>query len=100
TSVGYDVDTAVNGVDALNKIFERKPDLIITDVQMPEMDGFQLTKRLRQEAKYQEIPVVMVTALAKDEEKRRGIEAGADAYITKTDFDQANLVETIERLIG
>ncbi|UCC10996.1 MAG: hybrid sensor histidine kinase/response regulator, partial [candidate division WOR-3 bacterium] len=100
TSVGYDVDTAVNGVDALNKIFERIPDLIITDVQMPEMDGFQLTKKLRTDTKYQEIPVVMVTALAKDEEKRRGIEAGADAYITKTDFDQANLVETIERLIG
>lgn len=100
TSVGYDVDTAVNGVDALNKIFERAPDLIITDVQMPEMDGFQLTKKLRMDARYQEIPVVMVTALAKDEEKRRGIEAGADAYITKTDFDQANLVVTIERLIG
>jgi two-component system chemotaxis sensor kinase CheA len=100
TSVGYFVETAVDGIDALNKIATSKPDLIITDIQMPRMDGFRMTEKLKQEAKYKDIPVVMVTALARDAEKKRGIELGADAYITKTDFDQSHLVDIIEQLIG
>jgi two-component system chemotaxis sensor kinase CheA len=99
-SVGYDVDTAVDGVDAFNKIASVKPDLIITDVQMPRMDGFVMTEKLKHDTKYKEIPVIMVTALAKDSERKRGIEVGADAYITKSDFDQTTLVEIIEQLIG
>lgn len=99
-SVGYEVDTAVDGVDALNKIASIKPDLIITDVQMPRMDGFVMTEKLKRDKKYKEIPVIMVTALAKESEKKRGVEVGADAYITKSDFDQTKLVGVIEQLIG
>jgi two-component system chemotaxis sensor kinase CheA len=99
-SIGYDVATAVDGVDALNKIASVKPDLIITDVQMPRMDGFLMTEKLKRDRKYKEIPIIMVTALAKDSEKKRGIEVGADAYIAKSDFDQTHLVGVIEQLIG
>jgi two-component system chemotaxis sensor kinase CheA len=99
-SAGFQVDTAVDGIDAFNKIAEEKPDLIVTDIQMPRMDGFKMTEKLKQDTKYKNIPVVMVTALVKDEEKRRGIEVGADAYITKTSFNQAYLIEIIERFIG
>jgi two-component system chemotaxis sensor kinase CheA len=97
---GYDVHVAVDGLDGLNKVSEGRFDLIISDVQMPRMDGFHMVERLKQNEQYKDIPVIMVTALQKDEEKRRGIEVGASAYIVKSSFDQAALLDTIERLIG
>jgi two-component system chemotaxis sensor kinase CheA len=99
-SLGYEIATAVDGVDALNKINEQKPDLIVTDIQMPRLDGFELTKKIKDDSKYKDIPVVIVTTLDSEEEKKKGIEIGADAYITKSSFDQTNLVNTIESLIG
>ena len=64
------------------------------------MDGFSLTARLRQEEKYRNRPIIIVTSREKEEDKRRGIEAGADAYIVKGDFDQNNLVDTLRTLLG
>jgi len=97
---GYKVDTAVDGLDAINKISQNLPNLVVTDIQMPRMDGFELCKTLKGKEDYRHIPVIIITALEKEEDKRRGIEVGADAYITKSSFDQRSLLETIERLIG
>jgi CheY-like chemotaxis protein len=97
---GYDVHVAVDGLDGLGKVAERRFDLIISDVQMPRMDGFQMVQRLKQNKQYGDIPIIMVTGLQKEEEKRRGIEVGASAYIVKSSFDQTNLLDTIQMLIG
>ncbi len=98
-SGGYEVVTAVNGVEALGKLAMRLFDAVITDIMMPEMDGLTLTARIRQDKKYKELPVILVTTLASDEDKRRGLEAGANAYIPKPSFDQKILLETLARLV-
>lgn len=98
-SAGYEVVTAVDGVDGFNKLQSRAFDAVISDIQMPNLDGLQLTQRIRQHREYNELPVVLVTTLASDEDRRRGAEAGANAYITKGSFNQEVLLETLERLI-
>jgi len=97
---GYFVDTAVDGLDALDRMTGTRYDLIVSDIEMPRMNGFELCKTLKEKEEYKDIPVVMVTALDKEEDKRRGIEAGAAAYIVKSAFEQTNLLDTVERLIG
>jgi two-component system chemotaxis sensor kinase CheA len=97
---GYLVDTAVDGLDALDRMTSAKYDLVISDIEMPRMDGFQLCEAFKENEEYRDIPVVMVTALEKEEDKRRGIKVGAAAYIVKSAFEQSNLLDTIERLIG
>lgn len=97
---GYRVEMAEDGGEALDKARERTFDLVITDVEMPRMDGFTLTERLRQMPAYLEVPVIIVTSREKEEDKRRGIQAGADAYIVKGAFDQSRLLETVKSLIG
>ncbi len=96
---GYDVVAAVNGVEALEKLAARKFDAVVTDILMPEMDGLELTGRIKKEARYKDIPVVLVTSLASGEDKKRGMEAGASAYIPKSEFDQLFLIETLRRLV-
>ncbi|MDP2912966.1 MAG: response regulator, partial [Candidatus Omnitrophota bacterium] len=97
---GYIVDTAVDGLDGLDKVSQTKYDLFVVDIQMPRMDGFEFCKTVKKSEEHKDIPVVIVTALEKEEDKRRGIEVGAQAYIVKTSFDQSNLLDTIERLTG
>ena len=96
---GYEVVAAVNGLDALQKLSNRAFDAVISDVEMPHMDGLTLTERIRREPKYHELPIVLVTSLASEEDKRRGVEAGANAYIAKPTFDQGMLLDTLRRLI-
>lgn len=98
-SGGYEVITAVDGVDAFNKLQTRAFDGVVSDIQMPHMDGLTLTARIRQDKQYQELPIILVTALATEEDKRRGIEVGANAYITKPTFDQKVLLDTLQRLV-
>ena len=98
-SSGYAVTTAVDGVDALTILRTGQFDLVVSDVEMPRMDGFELTARLRQDKKLAELPVVLVTALESREHRERGIDVGANAYIVKSSFDQSNLLEVIRRLI-
>ncbi|MBI1870018.1 MAG: hybrid sensor histidine kinase/response regulator [Chlamydiae bacterium] len=97
---GYEVETAVDGMDGLAKLSQGKFNLIVSDVQMPRMDGFEFCKTLRQNPNYKELPFVFVTALEKEEEKRKGIEVGAQAYIVKGAFDQSNLLQAIDQLVG
>lgn len=98
-SAGYNVTAAMDGVDAFTKLSESGFDLVVSDIQMPRMDGFELTEKIRADKRYGELPVVIVTGLETPEDKKRGIEVGANAYIVKSSFDQSNLLEVIRRLI-
>lgn len=97
---GFTVETAVDGLDALEKLQQGVFDLIVSDVQMPRMDGFEFCRTLRQDPDRKNIPLIFVTSLEKEEEKRKGVEVGAQAYIIKGAFDQSSLLQTIERIIG
>lgn len=96
---GYLVDVAVDGLDAMEKIAQTRYDLLVSDIEMPRMNGLELCRALKANESYKNIPFVFLTALASEDEKRRGIEAGAQAYIVKSGFDQTNLLNTISRLI-
>jgi len=74
-------------------------DVVVSDVQMPRMNGFDLTAKIRADKKLAELPVVLVTALEAREDRERGIDAGANAYLVKSSFDQSNLIEAVRRLI-
>jgi two-component system chemotaxis sensor kinase CheA len=97
---GYVVTLAEDGLDGLRKAQSGEFDAVLTDVEMPNMDGFTLTERLRQEEKYRNTPIIIITSREKEEDKRRGILVGADAYIVKGDFDQSGLVDTLRNLLG
>ena len=84
---------------ALDLLGREPCDLVVTDVEMPRMDGFALTAQVRADDRLRDLPVVLVTSLDSDDHRRRGVEAGADAYIVKGAFDQDRLLETIARLI-
>jgi two-component system, chemotaxis family, sensor kinase CheA len=96
---GYDVTAAVDGQDGFNKLRMGSFDAVVSDVQMPNLDGLGLAARIRQFKEYDELPIILVTTLASEEDKRLGAEAGANAYITKGDFDQRILLDTLRRLI-
>lgn len=98
-SAGYKVRTAVDGVEAFASLRSEHFDLVVSDVEMPRMNGFDLTARIRQDKKLAELPVVLVTALETREDRERGIDAGANAYLVKNNFDQNNLLEAVRRLV-
>jgi two-component system chemotaxis sensor kinase CheA len=99
-AAGYVVKLATNGEEALGLLVsEALPDLIISDINMPRLDGFDLTRRVKRDNRYSHIPVILVTSLDSPADKARGIEVGADAYIVKSQFDQGDLLETIAQLI-
>ncbi len=98
-SAGCTVTTAVDGIDALTALHSGEFDLVVTDVEMPCMDGFALTAKIRADERFSELPVVLVTALGSREDRERGIDAGASAYIVKSSFDQNTLLEVIRRLV-
>lgn len=100
SAAGYDVTTAVDGMDGWRLVQEGGFDLVVSDVQMPRMDGLEFCRRIRAAPALASIPVILVTSLDKPEEKLEGLEAGADAYITKSSFDQETLLGTIRQLIG
>ncbi len=96
---GYNVISAVDGVDGFLKLIENKVNLVVSDVDMPNMDGFELTKKIKDDKRFEELPVILVTALESSQDKLRGLEVGANAYIIKSTFDQNNLLETIGWMI-
>ncbi|HLG68968.1 MAG TPA: hybrid sensor histidine kinase/response regulator [Chloroflexota bacterium] len=98
-AAGYDAAVAVDGLDAWSKLHLERFDLVITDVEMPNLNGFDLTERIRTDARLQHLPVIVVTSMESDDDKRRGMEAGADAYIVKRAFDHRSLLETVRRLL-
>jgi len=98
SAVGYDTMAATNGEEALSRIHERLPDLILLDVMMPRMDGFETCRRLKSNLSTQYIPVIMVTALNELDDKIRGIEAGADDFISKP-FNRLELLARVKSLL-
>lgn len=100
SAAGYEVATAVDGLDALDRLRAETYDLVVSDVEMPRVDGFTLTSRIRSELGKTDLPVIIVTSLASEAHRRRGLEVGAQAYIVKSQFNQNNLLETIRQLIG
>jgi two-component system chemotaxis sensor kinase CheA len=98
-SADYQVKTAIDGVEAFTMLKTEPFDLVVSDIEMPRMDGFDLTGKIRDDAQLAEMPVVLVTSLEAREHRERGIEVGANAYIVKSSLDQSNLLEVIQRLI-
>ena len=100
-AAGYSVVTARDGRDALAAL-DRDTEiaLVVTDLEMPELDGLDLTRAIRADGARSSLPVVIVTSCGSEEDRRRGIEAGADAYMAKQGFDQQALLATVERLVG
>ncbi len=97
---GYEVAVAVDGMDGLNAMQERRYDLVITDVDMPRMDGIELVRRIRQDADRKGTPVMIVSYKDREEDKLRGLQAGADYYLTKSSFHDDRLIEAVRDLIG
>jgi len=98
-SAGYEVQTAVDGADAWSTLKTANFDLVVSDVEMPRMDGFELTAKIRSQEDLKSIPVVIVTSLESREDRERGIDVGANAYIVKSGFEQNNLLSVVKRLL-
>jgi two-component system chemotaxis sensor kinase CheA len=97
---GYDVRTANDGREALARLAERPADLVLTDLEMPNLDGFGLTAAIRSDPRWANIPVLLVTSRSGEEDRRRGLEAGADGYIVKSEFDEGRLLDAVSGLLG
>jgi two-component system, chemotaxis family, sensor kinase CheA len=96
---GYEVTIAVDGLEGFNKLKAGRFDAVVSDVEMPNLNGLQMTEKIRKYQQYSELPIILVTTLASVEDKRRGAAAGANAYLTKGNFDQKILIETLKRLM-
>jgi two-component system chemotaxis sensor kinase CheA len=99
-AAGYDVRVASDGAEAWRVLQEQGADVLVSDVEMPGMDGFKLTEAVRGSRRFGELPVVLVTALGSDTDRLRGMEVGADAYLVKSAFDQTLLLKTLSELLG
>ena len=95
---GYDVDTAADGEEAVTKILKSGYDCVLLDVMMPKMDGREVVKRVKADAKAKSTPVVLLSARAQDVDVRQGYDLGVAAYVTKP-FDPVELLDIVERVI-
>ena len=97
---GYQVETAVDGLDGASRLRDVPADLVLSDVEMPGMDGFELTRLVRRTKGWENVPVVIMTSRGEEHARQAGMDAGASAYLLKHDFDQEQLVSTVQRLVG
>jgi two-component system chemotaxis sensor kinase CheA len=98
-AAGYYVRPTVDGLDALAALGEEEFDLVVSDIEMPRMDGIELTRKMRGDQRLARVPVVLVTALESQEDRERGLDAGANAYLTKSSFTQGTLLKTARSLL-
>ena len=98
-AAGFYVRPTVDGVAALTALNEEDFDLVISDIEMPRMDGFELTNKIRGDARLSRLPVMLVTGMESQEHKERGVDVGANAYLTKSSFTQGTLLETARSLL-
>lgn len=96
---GYEIITAVDGQEGLDKARQVNPDLIILDLMLPKIDGYKVCRMLKFDEKYKNIPILMFSARAQEQDRQMGLHVGADAYITKP-FDPKSLLEKIEELLS
>ena len=99
-SLGHEVEEATDGEDGWRRLVAGQHQLLVTDVQMPVLDGIDLTRRVKSSPRLARLPVVILSSLSAPEERRRGLDAGGDAYLVKGELDAALLSETVERLCG
>jgi two-component system chemotaxis sensor kinase CheA len=97
-TAGYEVKTTVDGLEAYTALRAERFDVLVSDVEMPRLNGFDLTARVRANKHLSELPVILVTALESREDRERGIDVGASAYLVKSNLDQSNLLEALRRL--
>lgn len=97
-TAGYKVTSAIDGIEAFTLLRTEKFDVLVSDVEMPRLNGFDLTARVRADARLAELPVVLVTGLETREDRERGIDVGANAYIVKSSLDQSDLLDAVRRL--
>lgn len=98
-ALGYDVITAVDGLDALEKARKEHPDLILLDIMLPKLDGYKVSRMLKFDEKYKDIPIIMITAKVKEDERKIGMDVGANAYFTKP-FKPDELVAKIKEILA
>ena len=96
---GYEVVTALDGEQALEKVAQQKPDLIVLDIMMPKLDGYETCKRLKADPETKDVPVILLSAKGRNVDQKVGFEVGADDYITKP-FSPRKLVERINAILG
>jgi two-component system chemotaxis sensor kinase CheA len=99
-SAGYDVDVACSGEEALDRVRRKPYALVLTDVEMPGIDGFTVVERLRADPTLRDIPAILVTSRAAPEDRQRGRDVGAQGYIVKSEFDQAELLTMIAPMMS
>lgn len=97
---GYQVETAVDGLDGASRLRDEPADLVLSDVEMPGMDGFDLTRTIRRTKGWENVPVIIMTSRGEDHARQAGLDAGCSAYLLKNEFDQEQLVSTVRRLVG
>ena len=97
---GYLVEVAVDGMEAWNNLRENQYDLLVTDVDMPRLNGIELVQNLRRDPRLQQLPVVVVSYKDQEEDRRRGMEAGANYYLTKSSFQDETFIRAITDLLG
>jgi two-component system, chemotaxis family, sensor kinase CheA len=98
-AVGFEIINANDGAEALDRLGREAVDLVVTDLEMPRMDGLELTRRLKSHPTLSSLPVVIVTTRGSEADKKRGMEAGADGYVTKGDLVRQDLVDVVSRLL-
>ena len=98
-AAGYEVQVASDGIEAWNLLQATACDVMVSDINMPKMDGLKLTEKVRASDKLRNLPIVLVTSLDSPEDRERGVASGADAYIVKSSFSQDGLLDTIRRLM-
>ncbi len=96
---GYETDVAIDGADAFEKLQRDTFDVVVTDIEMPNMNGFELTRKIRDDENLADLPVILITTLESPKDMQKGLESGANAYIVKGSFEKSNLTDTIRRLI-
>jgi DNA-binding response OmpR family regulator len=99
-SLGFVVDTAIDGMDGLEKLQSKHYDMLITDLEMPRLDGFGLVRQIRNQAEYAELPIIVISTRESAEDRMRALEAGADSYMVKQRLEAANIISTVKALVG
>ncbi|MDQ6952636.1 MAG: response regulator [Mariprofundaceae bacterium] len=99
-SIGFEVDTAIDGLDALEKLQVKTYDMVVTDLEMPRLDGFGLVRRIRNQSRYENLPLMIISTRESVEDRMRALESGADTYMVKQQLKGDEILQTVKSLVG